>query len=331
MAYVTKRPLNQLETPAYPIIQQGPPRMVNAKKHWTVDTGATLSDYSNDQRMYGDAVLYQRRNANQYTSDLISSHKEYVNLEFRPPLLDPYLDMYSLTRQPIKPPVVRVNPNGGYYKAQIQVNDSNVEGYLQNKPKVGALHSTFYRPSEGNMYGKQLMVESEPLSSEQGSYDLDETGLFAAPNDEYTNPRRMPKLRRNLPSYSATTNASATWVAPPLIDEPNIEKFTYVDRPLRQVHSGVTMPVKHNGAAPTVNLKGRRNLSNSTTNYNMQESGNRPIGSVGINQPRIELQRKLPEYSVSTNLSSPFRSNSLGMQSSKGLRQPRPDKIINLY
>lgn len=139
-----RKPLNQMENPIYPDIKQGPPRFQNSGKHWVVDVGQTLKDTEDMPNINDHSVLYQSRDYNKTVYGQ-SSHKDVVNLEFRPPLIDQD-DLLPLSRIPRKRVVPRINPKGPY---EVQNNTpSEVEKHLTDKVKEGHYHPTFYCPRD---------------------------------------------------------------------------------------------------------------------------------------------------------------------------------------
>jgi hypothetical protein len=138
-----KKPLNQLENPIYPDIRRAPPRFVWSRKHWNVDVGETMKSIQGDtQHSLGDAVLVQSRDYNQFVYG-VSSHKDVVNLNFRPPL-ETMEDHMPLTRLPRPAVVPRINP-GTDLGLHIAYKD-DVTKHLTDKIKSGDMPPTFYCP-----------------------------------------------------------------------------------------------------------------------------------------------------------------------------------------
>lgn len=156
MAYIPgagiKKPLNMLEGPVYPDIKKAPPRFQWSGKNWKVDT-SVLRDTEQMTQFYEPAVLVQPRDYNK-TRYGQSSHRDVVNAEFRPPLLDPIEDFVPLSRLPRKPVVPNINPSsaghdGGTstYTARNQ-RINGVESFLTDRVKGGLWRPTFYAPIE---------------------------------------------------------------------------------------------------------------------------------------------------------------------------------------
>lgn len=149
-----KKPLNMLENPVYPDIKKPPPRFVWSRKHWTVDTGATLMSTEPITQLIEHAVLAQSRDYNQ-TIYGQSSHKDNVNAEFRPPLISYYEDIGPLTRVPTKIAAIvpRDNPGTAFetgsngYVAKNE-RPSSIEKSLTDRVKKGDARPTFYAPIE---------------------------------------------------------------------------------------------------------------------------------------------------------------------------------------
>jgi hypothetical protein len=149
-----KKPLNIIQAPIFPDIKQDYPKFKWSKKHWKVDSGLTMLETETMSNFYDNAVLVQSRDYNQTVYGK-NSHRDYVNEEFRPPLLTQE-DSMPLSRIPRKRVTPRTNPgtandfgtNG--YRAQ---NDlpSDATKYINEKDIV--THSnwrpTFYRDVQG--------------------------------------------------------------------------------------------------------------------------------------------------------------------------------------
>jgi len=153
MAYIPgagmKKPLNMLEGPVYPDIKKTLPRFRWSGKHWKVDT-SVLRDTEQMTQFYEPAVLVQPRDYNQ-TRYGQSSHRDVVNAEFRPPLLDPIEDFFPLSRLPRKLVVPRINPSSaghdgtsGYSARNQRIN--NVESHITDRVQAGEWRPTFYAP-----------------------------------------------------------------------------------------------------------------------------------------------------------------------------------------
>ena len=144
-----------IENPVYPDIKKGPPRFVWSRKHWNVDTGATLMATEPFTQMIENAVLAQSRDYNKTVYGQ-SSHRDIVNAEFRPPLISYYEDIGPLNRVPtkIQALVPRINPttstDGGGTSGYLSKNDrpSAIEGALTDRVKKGDARPTFYAPYE---------------------------------------------------------------------------------------------------------------------------------------------------------------------------------------
>lgn len=159
MSYVPgagiKKPLNLLTGPVYPDIRKGPPRFAWSGKHWTVDAGATLRDTETYTQFIEPAVLAVSRDYNK-TQYGITSFKDIVNAEFRPPLSNVYEDSEPLTRLPTKMYAIvpLINPStaghdGGTssYTAQ-NGRSNNVEKALTDRVKEATSRPTVYCPIE---------------------------------------------------------------------------------------------------------------------------------------------------------------------------------------
>jgi len=143
-----KKALNTMEGPIQPDIRQAPPRFVNAGKHWTVDTGQTILDLHDHAQTWDSAVLVESRahNMQQYG---ISTHRDYVNNAFRPPLLRQEDVYFALSRQPRDPTTPHMNPgtdgvNTGFLAQTSTPN--NIEKHIQSKVAHGYLRPTYDCP-----------------------------------------------------------------------------------------------------------------------------------------------------------------------------------------
>ena len=153
MAYIPgggiKRPLNTLENPTYPDIRRGPPRFRSAGKHWKVDVGATLMDQYANRQLTEGTLLIQSRDYNK-TIYGQSSHRDVVNKNFRPPLLDPIKDFYPLSRLPRERVIPRLNPGtaGGSTSgfASQNMRPNGLEKYYEHRLKPGSMGVTHYAP-----------------------------------------------------------------------------------------------------------------------------------------------------------------------------------------
>lgn len=139
-----------MENPIYPDIRRAPPRFTWSRKHWDVDVGATMMNTENHTQFYENAVLAQARDYNQ-TIYGQSSHKDIVNANFRPPLIDQYEDLQPLTRIPVTTRSIhaRINPqtvHDGYAAKNERKND--VEAHLTDLVSTGRIRPTFYCPMD---------------------------------------------------------------------------------------------------------------------------------------------------------------------------------------
>jgi hypothetical protein len=150
-----KKPLNQLSNPIFPDIKQGPPRFQWSRKHWVVDSGRTLMETEHVPQMADFAVLVQSRAYNSQNAYGVSSHRSAVNEEFRPPLIEPYLDNEPLSRQPVKAHAIipRINPDtarscGSTVFSAQNFHPSNIDKNISDRVKEGQWRPTFFAPLE---------------------------------------------------------------------------------------------------------------------------------------------------------------------------------------
>lgn len=138
MASVLKRPLNMLQNPVYPVIYKAEPQFKDARKNNMVDAGRVMMEIEHHPDMTTWGVLVQSKDRNKQHQYGQSSHKTVVNKEFRPPLLDPLLDMLPLTRIPVKhKPIMPGMINPGNPEAYQAPNDGcdNVAKHVTNDVK----------------------------------------------------------------------------------------------------------------------------------------------------------------------------------------------------
>ena len=159
MAYIpgsgAKKPLNLLQNPIQPAIKQAPPRFVWSRKHWQVDAGATLRDTEANTQFIDDAILAQSRDYNQ-TVYGVTSHRDVVNAEFRPPLISYYEDIGPLNRLPatLQAIIPHINPGTadhdggtGTYSSRNQ-RPSDIEKHITDRISTGEMRPTFYAPMD---------------------------------------------------------------------------------------------------------------------------------------------------------------------------------------
>lgn len=157
-----KKPLNMMEQPQWPEIRKGPPRFVKVKRSSKVDVGAVSMDVDNYPETWGHAVLTRSKNDNQTKYGKRPNHTLVVNKEFRPPPQD-LEDIMPISRT--KRPTVfgRINPGGGYVKAQ-NTSLSQVDGWLREDDRVshGSIaptfesHISFFEPQREPVLSKVL-------------------------------------------------------------------------------------------------------------------------------------------------------------------------------
>jgi hypothetical protein len=203
-----KKPLNQLNNPIYPDIKQAYPEFKWSGKHWMVDAGRTLIETENVPQMLGDSVLVQSRDYNQ-TIYGKSSHRDYVNEEFRPPLLRQE-DYLPLSRQPRPRVTPRTNPGTAHdsgtsgYRAQ---NDtvSEVHKYITDRIKDPYWRATFYQPidtPQDNSVLPTLQNNIPQISATSGNvYNVESLEHLNAPINVPYRPHDKIDSRLDTPFY----------------------------------------------------------------------------------------------------------------------------------
>ena len=288
-----KKPLNIIEGPMFPDIKQTLPRFVNAGKHWTVDTGATILDTGHLDQTLNGAILAQSRSYNQTVYGQ-SSSKDVVNKNFRPPLLSQD-DFLPLSRQPRKIVVPRINPSGVADSYFTQNNrPGEIDSYLTDRVKQGEWRPTFFAP-------------------------------ITFPND--TN-AIVPDLELTLPHYTASAgiNTPAKFDAPPQMPVlvGGREEFTLL------LDSGVNIPVTLDGdvvhdfdlplkrphytAGAGMNTPVTLDMETPLTHLELQENRPRYSAGAGLNNPvlldmetpltHLELQENRPRYATDARMNT---------------------------
>ena len=284
-----KKPLNIIEGPMFPDIKETLPRFVDAKKHWTVDTGATILDTGHLDQTLNGAILAQSRSYNQTVYGQ-SSSKDVVNKNFRPPLLSQD-DFLPLSRQPRKIVVPRINPSGvadSFFKQNNRPPE--IDSYLTDRIKAGEWRPTFFAP-------------------------------ITFPNDSNA---IVPDLELTLPHYSATAgvNTPVRVDAPPQIPVlvGGREEFTLL------LDSGVNIPLKldgdvvrdfnrllnrpHYSAGAGVNTPVTIDMKTPLASLELDE--NRPLyaAGAGLNTPAtIDMETPLKKLELQSQLDSKLFSN----------------------
>jgi hypothetical protein len=149
-----KKPLNMLENPVYPAIQKTVPRFRWTKKHWTVGS-EVLKDTEHMTQFYENAILVQPRDYNKTVYGQ-SSHRDIVNANFRPPMIDPIVDIYPLSRIPVKIEniIPVINPGtanfdiGSSSYASKNEYTNNVDKSMTDRIKSGESRPSFFCPMD---------------------------------------------------------------------------------------------------------------------------------------------------------------------------------------
>ena len=298
-----KKPLNNIENPVYPDIKKGPPRFVWSRKHWDVDTGATIRNTEPYTQFIEPAILAQSRDYNKTVYGQ-SSHKDIVNAAFRPPLQSYYEDIGPLSRVPatIETIIPHINPGtagheGGTsgYTARNQ-RISNVDKALTDRIKAGEWRPTFYAPIEvplDNSVLPDLEVKLPPISVHSGwnfpSYNTQET-----PNID------LGEEKLQAIPIKTGFNSGVT------IDGPRgIENYeTYDNHPRYSVTAGINTPAEMNAPIELENLE----LSRTLPEYSVSAGMNTPIEIHG-ETPILELDYNRPQYSADAGMNTPIEIN----------------------
>ena len=284
-----KKPLNIVEGPMFPDIKQALPRFVDAGKHWTVDTGATVLDTGHLDQTLNGAILAQSRSYNQTVYGQ-SSFKDVVNKNFRPPLLSQD-DFLPLSRQPRKIVVPRINPSGVAESFFVQNNrPGEIGSYLTDRVKEGEWRPTFFAP-------------------------------ITFPNDSNA---PVPDLELTLPHYEATSgmNTPVRIDAPPQIPvlTGGRENFTLL------LDSGVNIPITldgdvvhdfdlplnrpHYSAGAGMNNPALLDMETPLTQLELTENRPHYSAGAGMNNPALlDMETPLTKLVFKTQLDPKLFSN----------------------
>jgi len=284
------KPLNMLEGPVYPDIKKGPPRFRSSGKHWTVKP-SVLRDTENMTQFYEPAVLVQARDYNTTVYGK-SSHRDTVNGEFRPPLIDPIDDVFPLSRLPRKPVVPRINPStAGHsgtsgYTARNQ-RPSNIEAHITDRITSGNWRATFYAPME-------------------------------TPADNSV----LPDLEMVLPSISA----SAGFIYPS-IDAPASQVTLDYERVDPGMDTGFSTQIRLDGDSGIENLQ----LDYNRPQYSASAGMNTPVKIDAESRVDLDLKYVRPQYSASAGMSTPVQIDAPDPRQSLELiaRTEVPHTVLN--
>jgi hypothetical protein len=140
-----KKAHNVIETPIYPDIKKGPPQFKSAGKHWMVDPGRVMADLQSNNQHIDGAVLAVSRDSHQYKYGK-SSHRDVVNLAFRPALVT-IEDIEPLSRRRRQTVVPRINPQTSHdgFKAKND-HQNNVTDHITDKVNNPFWDAGYYKP-----------------------------------------------------------------------------------------------------------------------------------------------------------------------------------------
>lgn len=315
-----KKPLNMLEAPVYPDIKKGPSRFVWSKKHWTVDTGATLMSTEPITQLIESAVLAQSRNYNKTVYGQ-SSHKDNVTAEFRPPLISFYEDVGPLNRVPTKIAAIvpRDNPGTAFETGSngfVAKNErlSSIEKSLTDKVKRGDARPTFFAPFETPIDNSvlpdlEIKLPATSLTSgwtfnykaglDQQTINLREK-LSSVPVSAGLNPSLRITGRSDLEGYQSKQNIPSTSVFSgintPITAPIQVEDFEFVRGiPSYSVSAGETFnPQYNNFGNDSISL----NFHNPQTSVDSGKVFNLQTPISDITKNNLELNYHNPQTSV---------------------------------
>lgn len=146
---MSKSPLNQLQNPVQPDIRRSGPRYYHARKNQKLDVGAIMREQEYNTQAFEGAILAVSRN-NQAPYGM-STHREIVTAEFRPPTVMMY-ENYAHHRIPatVNAIVPRVNPGArdGYKHQNGTLAD--IDSHLTDRIGAAGARPTFYAPQRGS-------------------------------------------------------------------------------------------------------------------------------------------------------------------------------------
>ena len=293
-----KKPLNIVEGPMFPDIKQALPRFVDAGKHWTVDTGATVLDTGHLDQTLNGAILAQSRSYNQSVYGQ-SSFKDVVNKNFRPPLLSQD-DFLPLSRQPRKIVVPRINPSGvadSYFTQNNRLGE--IDSFLTDRIKSGEWRPTFFAPI------------TFPNDSNALIPDLELTlPHYAAPSGVNTPvrldaPLQLPVLTGGRENFTLLLDSGVN--IPFVLDGDVVRDF---DLPLKRPHykadAGVNTPVTLDMETPLTQL----DLAENRPRYSAGAGMNNPaLLDMETSLTQLDLKENRPRYSAEGRMNTPVQLN----------------------
>lgn len=192
-----KKPLNTMEVPIFPDIKKGPPEFKSAGKHWNVDVGRTLLELGPQHLDHAVLAVSRDENKTRYGQ---SSHRDYVNEAFRPPIIT-LEDTLPLNRQPRKQVVPRINPGtadaGGFAAKNEKKNDTL--DHITDKVSTAYWDSGYYAPEFGDDNSRRNDMERATKTFMHSTFR--DSGYYH-PIDVPVDNSVLPDLKRNMPEYS---------------------------------------------------------------------------------------------------------------------------------
>ena len=294
MTFGMKKPLNMLEGPVYPDIKQGPPRYQWSGKAWNVDVGKTLiSQSENIPQFVESAVLVQSRSYNSEHCYGKSSHRDYVNEEFRPPLLRQE-DFVPLSRLPRDPVVPRINPGtDGTNTAFLTQNErpSEVFSHLTDRIKDPYWRPSFYCPVDTSLYDSVL----PDLESKLPTVAVSSGFNFPSMDDV------QPRIERHIDYQKLQTPLDAGLYVPIEVNGCDAREGMSLGykNAMTSVSAGINAPYT-NGTTPIeYDLEYNNPQVSASSNASMPSCG-------GMTPVDIELEYTNPQVSASSGTSNPY-------------------------
>ena len=295
---IMKKPLNMLQNPVLPDIRQGPPIFQWTGKHWNVDVGKVLIETEHSPQLVESSILVQSRDYNKQTAYGRSSHKDVVNENFRPPLIDPIVDLQPLSRLKHPQSFVRLNPGTPHAGFTSELQDNQSFKNLRKASKDGKATSrpsrpTFFRPLnlvEDNSVLPDLEIKLPSASASAG---------FRGPNIDA--PHREVELEEVHPSASVFAGYT------PSMTSTMTEQYEGGVPVLDDVHLSTSVSAGHSnpyrtGVTPIDFELDEKSPSVSVTagkDYRYRE---------GLTPIDVELEEKAPSVSASAGYASNFKT-----------------------
>lgn len=310
-----RKVLNNIEQPQWPDIKKGPPRFVKSKRYSPVDVGRTIMDSDKYPETWGYQVLTNSKDITQKYGRR-PHHTMVVNKEFRPPPVG-LEDTMPISRGRRPTVFGRINPGGGYFKAQ-NTSANEVDGYLKEDERavVGKLAPTyespitFFEPTRQPALARTL-PRSGPVSS----------GRRAVPGKEVINVPSNITLTENMPPVPVNAGFEYPFgaggpfeVADVALERKHPALSIDAGSGTLQVFTPRELPI-YEYTLPHVSERERLHEQARSISFEIQERKLRPTGLKGYSS----------DAGFETPYRSPIQADTLGMAIDRQTR-PKPGK-----